>query len=639
MFFPEKMTPISILFHKDHLSEVNRVLADSGVLHITESKVEEFSNYDVHSQVDRIKQLDGLVQNLAAFAGLELHYHSNSLNLKKLDIDQELREIEQTLNKVKAELDANQMEQRELYEQLLDVLYSISYLHNFEGIDISISKLSALSKRSAVMGRIPAENLPDFKKALEKYNCRLFVFDTHSVFGMRYINFYAATEFEQNAEIAALSKKYGVLENRSVFKYSGSIEDATAALIKEEWAIRESLVDNGIEKQGIISEISPGMSVFYSKLRVMLKISGALEQYKQSNDILLVSGFVPARATTQFEEALRAVFGKEGLIWENQDSILPPDEQAPTKYTNPWWMKPFELFTNTYGAPDYNEIDPTPFFFITFFIMFGMMFGDVGHGAILFISGLILLSFRSKSITPYGGVLVWAGLASMIFGWMFGSFFGYDDVIKPLIFRPFNRINTFLVIGIIIGVAIITLGIILNFINRTRKKDYFELFFGQWGVLSGLFYWMTLAVAVAAILKFNVNWNLYLLVSVVIFIPIVFKDKVYALIAKPKEKTESALAENAFSVIDILMTYFSNSVSFIRVAAFGLNHTALMLAIFQIAALLPKSSTVPDLIGGNLFVLLLEGMVVGIQIMRLEYYEFFTKFYNGTGYFYKPFKI
>jgi V/A-type H+-transporting ATPase subunit I len=335
--------------------------------------------------------------------------------------------------------------------------------------------------------------------------------------------------------------------------------------------------------------------------------------------------------------------------------------RVPTKFRHPLFLKAFEGVVTTYGIPAYDGIDPTFFVAITFLIMFGMMFGDVGHGAVLLLVGTWLGRMRSMpKVRPAGWLLMATGCSSIVFGVLFGSVFGFEDLIPALWVHPMTHVPTMLITALGLGVGIMTLGIVLNVIQAAARGNMRELWFGQWGLITGVFYWLALGIFYLTVVK---NADIPVLIALLVLIApillVVVGDLFYTRLfgggrapehAPGGDAGEHGIAEILFKPVEITLGLVTNTISFVRVGAFGMNHAALMMVVFMLAKMGgpfmgpnanvgTQISYVIAVITGNLFVMVLEGMVVFIQCLRLEYYEFFSKFFTGEGIRYQPLEV
>lgn len=321
----------------------------------------------------------------------------------------------------------------------------------------------------------------------------------------------------------------------------------------------------------------------------------------------------------------------------------------PTKLTNPRLFKPFEMFIKMYGLPAYNEFDPTIFVAITYAFIFGAMFGDVGQGLFLAIGGFILYKIKKM---PLAAIVSCAGVFSTIFGFMFGSVFGFEDIIDAVWLRPVNnmtnlpfigKLNTVFVIAIAFGMGLILITMILHIINGFRSKDVEAALFDTNGIAGFVFYG---AIVLVVVLFMTGNTLPGGIVMVVMFglplLAIALKEPLTNLIKKKSKLIEGGkgmfITQTFFELFEVLLSYFSNTLSFVRIGAFAVSHAAMMEVVLMLAgAENGGTGNIVVIILGNLFVCGMEGLIVGIQVLRLEYYELFSRFYKGTGREFKPY--
>ncbi len=316
----------------------------------------------------------------------------------------------------------------------------------------------------------------------------------------------------------------------------------------------------------------------------------------------------------------------------------------PTKLKNWRIFHPFEEFVRMYGVPNYNEMDPTPFLAVVYTLLFGIMFGDVGHGLCLTAIGLIMIWMKKGGFLAK--LLVPIGLSSTVFGFLYGSFFGFEGehaLIRPLWYTPFessqNMMNT-LVYSIVLGVVIILICMMFNVINGIRQKNWQKILFSQNGVAGMLFY---ILVLVCALSMLKGSGQPLILAGILILISLLMmflQEPLGRLLAKqkdwmPKEKG-GFFVEAFFELFEVLLSFVTNTVSFLRVGAFALNHAGMMSVVVMFMLQLNPAGSAAIAIFGNLLVIGLEGLIVGIQVLRLGFYEMFSRFYSGDGREFRP---
>ena len=373
------------------------------------------------------------------------------------------------------------------------------------------------------------------------------------------------------------------------------------------------------------------------------KLAARMEDNKE--DYYILCGWMAEDDVEKFLDEIKDDDKVFVVVEDDHDAYF---GEPPTKLENPKIFKPFEMFVQMYGLPAHNEMDPTMFVGLTYSFIFGAMFGDVGQGLLLLIGGALIYHFKKA---PLAGIIATAGIFSTIFGLLFGSIFGFEDVIPALWMRPIDnmttlpflgKLNTVFIVAVGFGMLLIMVAMVLHIINAARAKDVGGMWFDANGVAGLVFY---AAVVVTIVLFLTGNPLPAGIVMAVMFgvplILILFKEPLTRVIQKRADKMEESkamfLVEGFFEMFETLLSYFSNTISFIRIGAFAVSHAAIMEVVLQLAG---AESGHPNWIGvvfGNLFVCGFEGLIVGIQVLRLEYYEMFSRFYKGSGRAFDPY--
>jgi V/A-type H+-transporting ATPase subunit I len=301
--------------------------------------------------------------------------------------------------------------------------------------------------------------------------------------------------------------------------------------------------------------------------------------------------------------------------------------------------------------PSYNEIDPTTFVAITYVILFGMMFGDFGQGLCVSIIGYLMWKFKRMAL---GKALIPCGISAAFFGLVFGSVFGFEEALNPLYKMLFNlderpisvmnpaTTNMVIISAVVIGVTLVLVAMLINIYSSLKRKHYGNALFGPNGVAGFVFYG-SLVVGFGGQVAFG--WHLvntaYILCCFILpLVIIIFREVLGGLMEhSPDWKPESwggYIVQQCFELFEVLLSYASNTISFLRVGAFVLVHAGMMMVVFTLANMASGAPYVIIIVFGNIFVMGLEGLLVGIQTLRLEFYEMFSRFFDGEGRPYNP---
>lgn len=364
------------------------------------------------------------------------------------------------------------------------------------------------------------------------------------------------------------------------------------------------------------------------------------------NTFYIICGWVTQENAAAISKAVENDPDTFCIIEDDHNNIM---STPPTKMKNPKLFKPFEMYVEMYGLPAYNEIDPTILIGLTYSFLFGFMFGDAGQGLCLLIGGFLLYRFKKMRLA---GIISCCGVFSTIFGVLFGSVFGFENIIDAAWLRPqeamtnlpfIGKLNTVFVVAIAIGMGIILLCMVLNIINSARSHDVEKLYFDTNGAAGLVFYF---ALASTLVLYMSGRALPATIILTVMFgVPLLlmfFKEPLAAMVEKKAGKLPGGLGmfitQGIFELFEVLLSYFSNTLSFVRVGAFAVSHAAMMQVVLMLAGAEAGGTTNwAVVVGGNLFVCGMEGLIVGIQVLRLEYYELFSRFYRGSGRPFKPY--
>jgi V/A-type H+-transporting ATPase subunit I len=399
----------------------------------------------------------------------------------------------------------------------------------------------------------------------------------------------------------------------------------------------------------------------------------------------IISGWVPQAALTGLTHDLQETTGGHHLLTATAPALGAQGQETPVRITHRPLLRPFAALVRAFGLPHYGQADPTFFAAVSFMLMFGMMFGDAGHGLVLMATGLLLLAHHRTGRWHDAGVLLTStGGASICFGLVYGSFFGLECARHWALWRDplAGNPNQLMWLALCVGSALITIGLLLNIFNLLRRHDLPDAILGGYGLAGLLFYWgalwvvtrqkqlhdnpglaytaaLTLAIPLAAWIFRPIlprGWRTPARQGRAADLPLAGQSPV---LPRPHERAAercaavtpsdtttdaepawlSGLAESLVATFETVLSFLANTISFIRLAAYAMSHAALLLAVVLLAdAVRPWPGgagwAVGVLVLGNLGALVLEGLIAAMQALRLEYYEFFSKFYDGGG---KPF--
>jgi len=437
-----------------------------------------------------------------------------------------------------------------------------------------------------------------------------------TVFNKQYSEQVHSFLFSQNVNEIRIPKDYSNMP----------LQDALNKIFLKKIEIDQEMKDIDAELGALSSRYYQQLSVFRRLLEDREDEVSAFNKFRQSEHTILIKGWVPKKFIKKTKKALSDAFG-DRVVFTRLD--VKPDEleEAPIFYDNPWWVRPFEFFTQLVSPPRYLEVDPSPVFAIFFPIFFGIIVGDIGYGLCILGFGLVMKRlFRDLTwIQQLMNILIISSIPTIFFGFLFGEFFGdfgeHMGWIQPLTFLgiTWNRVEAMiplLVVAIAIGVIHVFLGLGLGILNAYAQKSKKHLFekVGTIGVLSGIIILVGTLIGVIP--------DIILIPSIVVI-----------LISLPMV----IYGGGVLGAIEILSS-IGNILSYARIMAIGMASVILAMVANQLGGAMEVVAV------GVLIAILLHSLNVilamfspSIHSMRLHIVEFYSKFYEGGGEMYKPF--
>lgn len=349
-----------------------------------------------------------------------------------------------------------------------------------------------------------------------------------------------------------------------------------------------------------------------------------------------VVGWVPADSVAPLAERLASVGGAVVPL-ARPLGIQPPTQLSPTGVAHE-----FAPLVDTYSTVPYADVNPSLLAGLAYVAMFGMMFADVGHGALLLLAAVAArLGWWSRlaRLRRVWLFLAGAGAASMLFGALYGEFFGPTGVIPTLWLNPLDHPLELLGAALAVGALLLAGAYALGTVNRFREGGWRRAVFAPSG-LAGATLFLGLGVVAASIYLGEV-W-LGLLGGAVALAGLATS---YAGLLASAGGGAAGATEAAIELFDLVLRLGSNLVSFARLAAFGLTHAALGAVIWQATSvlwprgLLGAAAAVVVFVAGNALAFALEGLVAAIQALRLEYYELFSRVFDSEGEPFRPWHV
>ncbi len=648
-----------------HYDAVTRELLEQGVMHfirIKELKDALPEGVKAVSLQEKTENMAGLRRRVESLLHIIQYDPSKEVTLDVRDLSPvQTGEFEKELDAVNDAIDTIREKQRQVQQEILRLEELQNHIAEGGGLNPQL-----LQQKSGLLtfftGRVPRETREEFTQALAELPIAVVPLGDEEA--GEYI-IIAIKKYRQRIDEILNRTGWENIDLNTQNPQAGSLNKENTDTIRKQLAsLKEEQQDFTRKVEETVEKKRESLLDMWRSLRLHELYSSVEYNYGTTARTLLFSGWVPRGKQKILDAAIRKASENTCYIeWHDPEDALGLEGlKPPVKFTNPKFLQPFQMLVENYSIPEYGTFDPTPVVAVAYLLMFGLMFGDVGHGAVLFIAGIIgTIVKRREKISRLFQLIIYCGVSAMVFGVLFGSYFGMAWA--PPVWFDFhgavtghahggfvNDIYGILTITIYFGIAVIGIGLIINWINCIRKKRWIKLSLDKAGLLGG---WMFAGGVYTA---FYFAARSYKKLPPVMQLIWLLGIPAVLFIAKPVvefiiEKREHGKQFGGFTVMDFLMEwivemlevfsgYLANTLSFMRVAGLGIAHVSLMTAFFQIAGMMGSGSynigSYAILIIGNLLVIVLEGLSAGIQSLRLNYYEFFSKYFSGSGIAYSP---
>lgn len=528
---------------------------------------------------------------------------------------------------------------------------SLEMISSFKSVDYPIDNILSMDHIRFRFGRFKHSNYEKFQKYVLDITASIFIE------GSRDDDYIYGVYFTPEQSLRRVDALYISMNWERIFvpdeaDYIGTPKEIIQRLSKRIAEIKQDITETHSTIEGLLTTYKPAIIAAKDRLETLsenfnIRKYAALthDEFVQKETRYLLMGWMTSEDALQF---VNETDGDPNIVAILEDDSKPEGGgMPPTKIQNLSIFKPYEMFVKMYGVPNYREFDPTWFVALTYSLLFGIMFGDVGQGAFLTLGGYYLYKKKKADL---GGIIALAGFFSTIFGFMYGSVFGFENIINAMWLHPMTAmidlpfigtINTVFVVAIAFGMFLILTTLVFNIMSELKTRESKEVIFDRNGI-AGLVFYGSLVVCIVLFMTGN-PLPAGILLVLLFGLPLLMMALKEPIMAKLEEKELEGddgvgmLAVQAFfEIFEILLSYFSNTLSFVRVGAFAVSHAAMM----QVVLMLAGATEGGDInwiivVLGNIFVVGLEGLVVGIQVLRLEFYEIFSHFYKGDG---RPFE-
>jgi len=618
MFTPDRLVDVSIFVGEGDVEAVTAALMREGALHLEAQETEQWAPSPRWAELADVyrgflARLDEVKGALGIEGGSLGHTETVPRPTRdRLDIESELLRFEARVGGWQDEANAA----RAAVHELTDAARQLELLTPLEA---PVEDLRTLRHEHVTIGTLPTENVSRVAAALFQVPFVLLPLERRDARTL-----VAAATAAEDAHVLNRALRSAFFEPVGLPDHVTGVPPEALATVNEELesarADQEQIATRG---DALASELREELLATISRARRDLEACEALRRFPYHDGIYVIAGWLPERGAEDVAERLRAV-AKDPIVIESLP-LTRGARNVPTRMRNPKWLKPFEALATTFGLAGYDELNPTLVAAIVFLFMYGMMFGDIGHGAILLLAGLALARRM-----PFGIVIAAAGASATLFGVAYGVAFGAEVMHAPWL-RPMHAIFPLLISAVVAGVVILNVGFALNLVSAWRNRDMPRFWLDKNGVLGIALYWALLGGG-AAVFLLGLPAGVWAILVAPLALGMWFREPLAERMHGVKAPFGAHALTGFFELFESIIAYVSNTLSFVRLGAFAVAHEGLSSMVLRYAGG-PTGWIV--LVFGTLVIVGFEGLIVGIQALRLQYYEFFGRFFQGRG---RPFQ-
>jgi len=613
MFKPITMSYVSLYLLTEDAPLMAQLLAKYGFFNPEAHTIKEFPE-NAGSEFRTIfnsahSRLDKILARIPDFNPPKIT--QQNVTLDELNtINQQLGDIWGNFSKLEEELHQLKEQEKQLHP-LVDTLQVFSKLN---------INLKLLQKPRQFLnlhiGTIHIDDLSHFEESILLANHFIHVF--HHTKEVVYV--VVAGHLAQQKQVSSILEHADFHALQIPMQFQDYPQQVHADLTQQIQEIQQQICTLQLHQQQLAQLYRPQLQQAYQSVNAAVAYAELTNTMRSKGQIVVIEGWTPKSDLPQLKQLVEKFH--QPVVIKTREPKLAEYQQVPSLMRHHHLLAAFTSLVKNYGIPRYGEFDPTLLFAITFLLMFGMMFGDVGHGFVIMAAG----GYWRRKLQDFAPFFIFAGLSSIFFGFLYGSVFGFEEsVVAALWMSPLHDPFLMLTIALYWGVAFILLATAITILNRWREGHYLTALFDNKGI-AGIFLYLGGFYAIQqwmATGTFNTQQQLMIFIPLAVVLAYKWHEN--------KIPFGERILVTAIEGFESILNYLANTLSFLRVAAFSLNHVALAIAIFTLANMLGDIGSILMIILGNLFIIVLEGAIVTIQVLRLQYYEGFSRFFSGDG--------
>lgn len=661
MFFPREMTEVELIIPSKDLVAVTKVLSGHGVFHQVDSTylgLESLGPSSWQEKAANYSTLERRIQTVMQTLGLE----EEEKGAADFDTIVELEAVRPEVDRIEAEVKGASDKLNGARKRLEILESQLRQLEPISHVNFDVGALRNSYYLHSVLGIMPAAQVSRLETSLTRVPHVFFILKEDTQKPVVWL-----LGPKSNSDILDRAAKSSYLNPLALpEEFSGTPEQISALTRKAIEESKQEIFELEAHLKKLAGTHRQELQKLWWDVHVSRMMGDAIVRFGQLRHTYVVVGWVPTGDLPRLTERLKQA-SKEILIETIPTERSGHHANVPVALTNNKWLRPIQNLVTTYGRPSYGELDPTVLVALTFPILYGAMFGDLGQGLVLMLVGYLAHKrIFMKGLQSLGLLLVYCGASATIFGYLYGSIFGFEGHLveeylhfhfEPTWISPLENILTILGFAIDAGIILLIFGYLLGLFNMIRSRDWAHFWFGHTGVVALVFYISFLsllggflgdtAIAPKVAVAINSLPFPFTLIAGVFALGIMFSGFLRNLVEGHRPLIEGKgvggfamfLVQSFMDLFESIISMLSNTLSFVRVGAFAVAHGGLSLAFFSLAGEEPDLGFWITLVIGNIFIIGFEGLIVYIQTMRLHYYEILGKFFHGGGMRFEPLRL
>ncbi len=654
MLRPETMHQVSIIVSKDQLPNLLTFAGREEIIHLITTDDEHLPSGATPSEATGLLSKSATIKNRVS--ALVSTVQTSDVRPEKIeapthDIEELALFLDQETSKLEASIHELEESQGKLATEKERTAELSRLTSGLEAIGMPLGTIGSSEFLVLLAGETPKESTASIQHDLDEltYGNLIFVI-THTIEKTQTFLAIFPRAFEEDARQVATALGARVEESWTSLPSDPTIAKASADARMSEIDEETKKLDH--QRELISKEHGPRLRTLENLAEVLEARSRVLSNSSNTESTYMLKGWVANDEIEKLNQGVaKACSGFVSVHIEKGEKDPEPDhvkklenglegeqrETPPTLVRVPGWTKPLQSVIDNFGIPSYGETNPLVFMILTFPLIYGLMFGDFGEGPLFLALGLFLLYLKRKKVKIFeigqlfvngAELIIMLGIGVTIFGFLFGDFFGFESQ-AVFGFRPFFNPNEgafaatpdishlliYMSVILLFGVGHYLSGLVISAYNKIRNREFKHAFYGpiSWAWFYAIFIYLASTVVIAGY-KFGVLLQ-NPLVLVAMFIPMGIM----------------AVKEGPLHFFEVFISAGSNTLSYLRIWALNLADFAIKFAFFT-------SFGFAGAIAGNLLVMILEGLIVFVQTLRLHWVEWFSKFYEGSGSSFAPYR-